>query len=388
MADAVGGFVPAGDPPVVGEQSPACESFRLQSPAQAHAQETRRSTMNPTRLFAAVFCTALGFATLQAQTLKLLVWEEYLDPDVLKAFTKETGIKVVEDNFDDNEGMMAKTGTGKSGYDIVSPSDYAVQVMARRKVLAELDHAKLPNLKHLSKDFVDLYYNTGQKFAVPFTWGTSGLAYNKKKVQNPPTKWADMFDVEKLKPLKGRISILDDAREVAGSALLALGLDPNTQNKADLEKAGEILRRQKPYLAKYDSASAEDSVASGETWIAQGYSGDIATAQAENPDIGYIIPEEGVTFFVDNLCVLQESKNKEAAHKLLDYLMRPDVALANMNSMKFATTNADIKDDGIDESLKSSAALMLPPKEKRILFKDPGQEMGDAFEALFNDLKN
>jgi len=339
-------------------------------------------------LFAAVLCTVLSLSGLQAQTLKLLVWEEYLDPDVLKAFTKETGIKVVEDNFDDNEGMMAKTGTGKSGYDIVSPSDYAVQVMTRRKVLAELDHAKLPNLAHLSKDFVDLYYNPGQKVAVPYTWGTSGLAYNKKKVPNPPKKWADLFEVATLQPLKGRISILDDAREVAATALLALGLNPNTPDKADLDKAAALLRKQKPFLAKYDSASAEDSLASGETWLAQGYSGDIATAQAENPDIAYLIPEEGVAFFIDNLCILQESKNKEAAHQLLNYLLRPEVALANMNAMKFASTNGAIKDDEIDESLKGSAALVLPPPGKRVLFKDPGQEMGDAFEALFNDLKN
>lgn len=344
--------------------------------------------MKRSRFIAALFCTILGLAGLQAQTLKLLVWEEYLDPDVLKAFTKETGIKVVEDNFDDNEGLMAKTGTGKSGYDIVSPSDYAVQVMARRKILADLDHTKLPNLKNLSKDFVDLYYNPGQKAAIPYTWGTSGLAYNKKKIPNPPKKWADLFDPGTLQPLKGRISILDDAREVAATALLALGLDPNTSNKADLDKAGVLLRKQKPFLAKYDSASAEDSLASGETWLAQGFSGDIATAQSENPDIAYLIPEEGVTFFIDNLCVLQESKNKEAAHRLLNYLLRPDVALANMNAMKFASTNGAIDEGGIDESLKASAALVLPPKEKRVLFMDPGQEMGDAFEALFNDLKN
>ena len=344
--------------------------------------------MKSPRLFAAVLATALSLAGLQAQTIKLLVWEEYLDPEVLRAFTKETGIKVVEDNFDDNEGLMAKAGTGKSGYDIVSPSDYAVQIMARRKLLAPLDHGKLANIKNLKPDFVDLYYNPGQKLAVPYTWGTSGLAYNKKKVPNPPTKWADLFDVEKLKPLKGRISILDDAREVVGTALFALGLDPNTQSKEDLEKAGVLLRRQKPFLAKYDSASAEDSVASGETWVAQGFSGDIATAQGENPDIGYILPEDGVTFFIDNLCLLEESKNKEAAHKLLDYLMRPEVGLANMNAMKFASTNAAIKEEDIDESLRGSAALMMPAKDKRVLFKDPGQEMGDAFEALFNDLKN
>lgn len=344
--------------------------------------------MKSPRFFAAVLAAALSLTGLHGQTLKLLVWEEYLDPEVLRAFTKETGIKVVEDNFDDNEGLMAKAGTGKSGYDIVSPSDYAVQIMARRKLLATLDHAKLANIKNLKADFVDLYYNPGQKLAVPYTWGTSGLAYNKKKVPNPPTKWADLFDVEKLKPFKGRISILDDAREAVGTALFALGLDPNTQSKEDLEKAGVLLRRQKPFLAKYDSASAEDSVASGETWIAQGFSGDIATAQGENEDIGYILPEDGVTFFIDNLCLLEESKNKEAAHKLLDYLMRPEVGLANMNAMKFASTNGAIKEEDIDESLRGSAALMMPAKEKRVLFKDPGQEMGDAFEALFNDLKN
>jgi spermidine/putrescine-binding protein len=346
------------------------------------------TTMRLSRLLAILCLATASVTAAPAQTLKLLVWEEYLDPSVLKAFTKETGIKVVEDNFDDNEGLMAKTGTGKSGYDMVSPSDYAVQVMVRRKLLAELDHAALKNLKNLSPDFTDLYYNRGQKFAVPYTWGTSGLAYNKKKVKNPPASWADMFEVEKLQPLKGRISILDDAREVAATALLALGLDPNTGKPGDLEKAAVLLRRQKPFLAKYDSASAEDSLASGETWLAQGFSGDIATAQAENPDIAYILPKEGVSFFIDNLCILQESKNKAAAHALLDYLMRPEVALVSMNAMKFASTNKAINPEEIDESLRGSAALMLPAREKRVLFMDPGQEMGDAFEALFNDLKN
>jgi spermidine/putrescine-binding protein len=347
-----------------------------------------RITMRLPRLLAILCLATASVTAAPAQTLKLLVWEEYLDPSVLKAFTKETGIKVVEDNFDDNEGLMAKTGTGKSGYDIVSPSDYAVQIMVRRKLLAELDHAALKNLKNLSPDFTDLYYNRGQKFAVPYTWGTSGLAYNKKKVKNPPASWADMFEVGKLQPLKGRISMLDDAREVAATALLALGLDPNTGKPGDLEKAAVLLRRQKPFLAKYDSASAEDSLASGETWLAQGFSGDIATAQAENPDIAYILPKEGVSFFIDNLCILQESKNKAAAHMLLDYLMRPEVALVSMNAMKFASTNKAIKAEEIDESLRGSAALMLPAREKRVLFMDPGQEMGDAFEALFNDLKN
>ena len=330
---------------------------------------------------------ALALTTGHAQTLKLLIWEEYLDPEIIKAFTKETGIKIVEDNFEDNEGMMAKAGTGRSGYDIVSPSDYAVQIMVRRKLLAPLDPTKVPNLANLDPDFVDLYYNPGQKFAAPYTWGTSGIAYNKKKVRNPPKKWADLFNPEKLAPFKGRISMLDDGREVASAALLALGLNPNTKSLDDIRKAGELLKKQKPFIAKYDSASAEDSIASGETWLAQGYSGDIATAQAENPDIGYYLPEEGVTFFVDNLCILQESKKKEAAHTFINYLMRPDIAAKNMNSMKFASTNGKIKSGDIDKSLRSSAALMMPPKEKRVLFLDPGQEIGDAFEEMFTKLK-
>ncbi len=343
-------------------------------------------TMKTNRLLAAAAAVLLSLTAGHAQTLKLLVWEEYLDPDVLKDFTKATGIKVVTDNFDDNEGLMAKVGTGKSGYDVVSPSDYAVQILARRKVLAELDRKQLPNLANLDAEFTDLYYNPGQKWAVPFTWGTSGLAYNKKKVPNPPRTWKEMFDAERLQPWKGRISMLDDVREAAGSALIALGMDPNPTTAAEVAKAGELLKKQKPFLAKYDSASAEDSVASGETWIAHAFSGDVAVAQSENEDIGYLLPEDGVTFFIDNLAILAESKNKDAAHKLLNFLLTPEAATQNCNSMKFGSCNAKLKTDELDEGLKSSAALMKPAKDKRTLFKDPGQEIGDALESMFSRL--
>ena len=334
---------------------------------------------------------AFAFATLtastHAQTLKLLIWEEYLDPAVVKAFTKETGIKVVEDNFDTNESMMAKAGTGRSGYDIVAPSDYAVQIMARRGLLAKLDRKKVPNLGNVAADFAGLYYDPKQEYAVPYTWGTSGLAYNKKKVPQPPAKWADLFDPEKLKPWKGRISMLDDGREAASAALLALGLNPNTKSAGEIGKAGELLIKQKPFVAKYDSSAFEDSLASGETWLAHGYSGDIAVAQGENPDLAYLIPEEGAVFFVDNFAILKESKRSDAAHKFLDYLMRPEVSAKNVNAMRYGSCNGKIAEGAIDEDIRKSAAFVLPPKNKRIMLEDPGQEIGDAFEQMWSKVK-
>jgi len=333
------------------------------------------------------FAFAALTASTDAQTLKLLIWEEYLDPAVVKAFTKETGIKVVEDNFDTNESMMAKAGTGRSGYDIVAPSDYAVQIMARRGLLAKLDRKKVPNLSNVAADFAGLYYDTKQEYAVPYTWGTSGLAYNKKKVPQPPAKWADLFDTEKLKPWKGRISMLDDGREAASAALLALGLNPNTKNAGEIGKAGELLIKQKPFVAKYDSSAFEDSLASGETWLAHGYSGDIAVAQSENPDLAYLIPEEGAVFFVDNLAILKESKRSDAAHKFLDYLMRPEVSAKNVNAMRYGSCNGKIAEDAIDEDIRKSAAFVLPPKNKRIMLEDPGQEIGDAFEQMWSKVK-
>jgi spermidine/putrescine transport system substrate-binding protein len=336
----------------------------------------------------AAMCGVASVAGAQEKVLKLFIWEEYMDSEVLAEFTKETGIKVVEDNYDSVESMLAKVTGGKSGYDLVVPADYGVQILAKRGLLAELDQGKLKNLGNLDPKLKGLPFDPAGKFAVPYMRGTSGIAFNKKKVKNPPTKWADLFDPAKLAGWKGRISMLDDGRELGAAALLALGHDPNTTDRALIAAAEKLLQAQKPFLAKYDSASAEDSVASEETWIAQAFSGDVAVAQAENPDISYLIPEEGCTFFVDCFAILAESKRVAEAHQLIDFLLRPDIALKNVNSTRYASACAAIKPDEIEPSILESASFVPLREGKMFSMIDLGEEIGEVYEKLWTGLKD
>jgi spermidine/putrescine-binding protein len=339
-------------------------------------------------LLLTAFVTALCPVRASAETtLKLFIWEEYIAPEVVEEFTKETGIVIVEDNFDSVESALAKLNSGQSGYDVVVPSDYGVQIMVKRDLVATLDHTKLKNLKNLDPKLSELKFDPGWKHSVPYFQGTSGLAYSKKKVPTPPTSWADLFDETKLKAWKGRVSMLDDMRECAAAAYKVLGIDPNTTTVGDVAKAAALLTKQKPFLAKYDSASAEDSVASGETWISQAFSGDVAAVQAENDDVGYIIPKEGCTLFVDALVILKESKQSEAAHQFIDFLLRKDVGVKNVNGTGYRSC-LDLDPAQLTETVRQSAAYAPVVEGKMSSFLDAGQEMGDAYEAMWTKLKN
>lgn len=294
----------------------------------------------------------------QASTLNLFIWEEYLDPEVKEAFRKETGIRIVESNFGSNEDMLAKLQAGAS-FDVIVPSDYMVQVMRRMNLLLPLDHSQLPNIVHIDDWLHRFKYDPGHKFSIPFQWSTTGIAYNKKQVSPAPDSWAFLFDPVKAAPFKGRMSLLNDPREVIGAALLHLGHPLNSTDPAHLAQAEALLLAQKPLIAKYDSESFEDSLAAAETVIAHGWSGEFAVAQSENPDIAFILPKEGAVIFVDNLAIPASAKNKEAAYQFINYLLRPEVAAQIAHYSLYGTANKSAL-PLIDDKVKNGPGFLRP----------------------------
>jgi spermidine/putrescine transport system substrate-binding protein len=323
-------------------------------------------------------------AASEAKVLNLFIWEEYLDPAVKDDFQKETGIRVVESNFGSNEDMLAKLQAG-GGFDLVVPSDYMVQVMKRMKLLQLLDRSKLTYLIHLDPYFDTFTYDPGFAYCVPFQWSTTGIGYNSKQFSTPPDSWAYLFDPGKAAAHKGRMSMLNDPREVIGAALMYLGYSLNSTQPDELKKAETLIRSQKSLVAKYDSESFEDSLASGETVLAHGWSGEFAVAASENPDIQFVLPKEGAVIFVDNLAIPIGAKNVEGAHLFINFLLRPDIAARVANYSLYGSTNKAAL-PLIEPSVKNGPGFLRPEGVKLYEIKDLGEKTA-LYDQIWTRLK-
>lgn len=318
-----------------------------------------------------------------AKELRLYNWDRYIDPQVLKDFEREFGVRVIEDKFASNEDLLAKI-QASGGYDVIVPSDYTVQIMIRRQLLAPLDHRNLPNLKNLGKRFREAAYDPGNRYSVPYLWGTSGLGYSRKRFPQPPAGWDDVFNPDKLKKHKGRVSMLNDMRETIGAALIYKGFSPNTTDPSQLEAAKQALLAQKPYLAKYDSEAYKESLAAGETVLVHGWSGEILAQRADNPDVAFIVPREGSFLFVDSLAIPKSTKNQYTAEVFINYLLRPQVAARNSSYLRYPSPNEAAR-PLIDPRLEG-ATYKLPQGITLHSIRDIG-EAGRLYERVWTEVK-
>ena len=241
-----------------------------------------------------VFAASVGA---HAAELNIYAWSGELPQAIVDDFAAKTGIKVTVDTFDSNETLIAKLESGASGYDLIEPSQYAVQVLAKKGLIQELDHSKIPNISNLSDAFKAVSYDPGNKYSVPYVWGTTGFAYNTDCVKEPITSWKALWD-EKY---TGRIYMLDNMLGAYIAGLQYVGARAGTTNPDEIAKATEALIKQKVVLGGYNSTNFADLVSSGEACIAQGWNGNFAQAAANNPKVVYVLPDEGGTMWVDAL---------------------------------------------------------------------------------------
>jgi putrescine transport system substrate-binding protein len=281
-------------------------------------------------------------------------WSDYVEPTILDAFAKETGIRVRYDTFDSNDTLETKLLAGKSGYDVVVPTAYFLERQIKAGVFQKLDKAKLPHLgavwpaiaKHLAA------YDPGNQYAVNYMWGTVGIGYNVKKAQEilgaagEMDSWNIVFGPGALAKFKDcGVHMLDSSDDILPAALHFLGRDPNSTDPADLEKAADLVAKVRPAVRKFHSSEYLNALASGEICLVVGWSGDVKQAQkraaeAKNGvEIGYTVPKEGAQMFFDNLAIPKDSRNAAEAHAFIDYLLRPEVAAENTNFLSYANGN-------------------------------------------------
>ncbi|MEX5341550.1 polyamine ABC transporter substrate-binding protein [Pseudomonas sp. I2] len=320
--------------------------------------------------------TLLFGATAQAQpTVSVYNWTDYIGDTTLADFQASRGIKVIYDVFDSNETLEGKLLAGRTGYDVVVPSNHFLARQAQAGAFMPLERSKLPNWKHLDPTLLkQLERNDpGNTYAVPYLWGTNGIGYNVDKVKavlgiERIDSWAVLFEPENLKKLKQcGVAFMDSPDEMFPAMLHYLGMDPNSEAPADYAKAEAKLLELRPYVTYFHSSKYVSDLANGDVCVAFGYSGDVFQAanralEANNGvKVAYSIPKEGSNLWFDLLAIPKDANNPEQALAFIDYLLDPQVIAKVSAAVGYANANPDAK-AYMDASLVDNPEI-YPPQE-------------------------
>ena len=317
------------------------------------------------RKFALILCIliafsacAMGSASASGAELTVFNWFDYIDPAVIDLFEEETGITVKYVNFTTNEEMYTKLEAGAGTYDVIFPSEYMIERMIAHDMLEELDLSAMPNFANVMDRLKDPSYDPGNKYSVPYMWGTLGYLYNSEMVDEELTSWSALFD-EKY---AGNVIMMNSMRDSIGLALKYLGYSMNTRNEAELNEAKDLLIKQKQDKIQcgYLLDETKDKMVGGEAAIGVVYSGDAQYAIEKNENLVYVVPEEGSNIWVDGMCIPKGSKNVEGAMKFIDFLCREDIAAMNFDYIYYCSPIQAVV-DGLDE--EEAAQSTINPSE-------------------------
>lgn len=290
-------------------------------------------------VLALVLALAAVSPAMAAEVVNVFNWEDYICPEALELFTKETGIEVNYMNFTTNEDMMVKIRTDVGAFDVVFPSDYCIERLIKEGLLAEIDYDQIPNYKSVDDSYKDLPYDPMGKHSVPYMWGTLGILYDTTKVDEEITSWGALFDER----YKGEIIMMDSIRDTFGLALKYLGYSVNSREPAALNAATQLLIQQKKdgFVKAYQLDETKNMMVAGEATIGICYSGDALYAKDLNENLEYVVPDEGSNIWVDGMVVPASAKNYGNAMKFIDFMCRPDVAQLNCEYIWYSSPNAD-----------------------------------------------
>ena len=310
-------------------------------------------------------------------------WGEYIDPDTIDMFEDETGIEVVYDEYETNEIMYPKVESGAATYDVVCPSDYMISKMIANDLLAEINFDNIPNATaNIDAQYFEQSkgFDPDNKYSIPYCWGTVGILYNTTMVDEPITSWAQLWD-EKY---ADNILMQDSVRDAFMVAEKLNGFSMNTVNPDELEIVKNSLIEQKPLVQAYVVDQVRDKMIGGEAAIGVIYSGEAIFTQRENPDLKYVIPDEGTNVWIDSWVILKNAPNKENAEKFIDFMCRPDIALKNFEYITYSTPNEAARKLIEDEDIRNSGIAFPDLSQYNNL--EPFSYLGENSDALYNEL--
>lgn len=318
-------------------------------------------------------------------TITVYNWGEYIDPDLIKQFEEETGIKVIYETFDSNEAMMGKIEQGGTSYDITVPSEYMVEMMAEKNLLLPIDYSKVPNIKNIDPYFMDLPFDLGNKYSLPYFWGTVGIAYNPTLLEGQTFEsWDNLWDPS----LKQRVILVDSARETVGMSLNSLGYSLNSTDLDELREATDKLKSLSPNVKAVIGDEVTQLMVNNEAAVSLTWSGQAADMMYENEDIDYVVPEEGSNLWFDNIVIPRTAKNIDGAHAFINFMLDPEVAAQNADYVGYSTPNLtalDLMDPEVVEDER-----FYPDEETRShleVYKNLGLELLGVYNELFLEFK-
>jgi spermidine/putrescine transport system substrate-binding protein len=284
-------------------------------------------------------------------------WGEYIDESLLDDFTEQTGIKVNYSTFESNESMYTILRGGGADYDVIIPSDYMISRLIQEDMLEKLDYANIPNIELIDETYRSKEYDPTNEYSVPYMWGTVGIIYDPSRVDTPVTSWGVLFD----SAYAGDILMFDNPRDAMGIALKYLGYSLNTTNIDELEEAKALLTEQKPILQAYVMDQIFEKLEGGEAGIGPYYAGDYLVMLENNPDLEFVLPEEGSNIFIDAMCIPKGAKNKTNAEIFINFMCSTDAALRNAETIGYGTPSWEAYEQ-LDDEIKNDP-VSYPPQE-------------------------
>ncbi len=331
-----------------------------------------------------------GRANLTSGTEQVIIynWGEYIDPEVLDMFEEETGIQVIYEEFETNEIMYPKIQSGAIAYDLVCPSDYMIQKMIQNDLLQPLNFDNIPNAKNIGQVYYEKsrQFDPDNQYSIPYCWGTVGILYNTKMVDEPIDSWTVLWDTQ----YKDNILMQDSVRDAFAVALKTLGYSLNSTSIHELTQAKDLLVQQKPLVQAYVIDQVRDKMIGSEAAIGVIYSGEAIYTQTENPDLAYVVPKEGSNMWIDSWVMPKNAPNKENAEKFLDFLCRPEIALMNFEYITYSTPNEKARELIEDPAIRNSEIAF--PGDSILsrceTFTYLGEDADEVYNQLWREVKS
>ena len=331
-----------------------------------------------------------GRANLTSGTEQVIIynWGEYIDPEVLDMFEEETGIQVIYEEFETNEIMYPKIQSGAIAYDLVCPSDYMIQKMIQNDLLQPLNFDNIPNAKNIGQVYYEKsrQFDPDNQYSIPYCWGTVGILYNTKMVEEPIDSWTVLWDTQ----YKDNILMQDSVRDAFAVALKTLGYSLNSTSIHELTQAKDLLVQQKPLVQAYVIDQVRDKMIGSEAAIGVIYSGEAIYTQTENPDLAYVVPKEGSNMWIDSWVMPKNAPNKENAEKFLDFLCRPEIALMNFEYITYSTPNEKARELIEDPAIRNSEIAF--PGDSILsrceTFTYLGEDADEVYNQLWREVKS
>lgn len=331
-----------------------------------------------------------GRANLTSGTEQVIIynWGEYIDPEVLDMFEEETGIQVIYEEFETNEIMYPKIQSGAIAYDLVCPSDYMIQKMIQNDLLQPLNFDNIPNAKNIGQVYYEKsrQFDPDNQYSIPYCWGTVGILYNTKMVEEPIDSWTVLWDTQ----YKDNILMQDSVRDAFAVALKTLGYSLNSTSIHELTQAKDLLVQQKPLVQAYVIDQVRDKMIGNEAAIGVIYSGEAIYTRTENPDLAYVVPKEGSNMWIDSWVMPKNAPNKENAEKFLDFLCSPEIALMNFEYITYSTPNEKARELIEDPAIRNSEIAF--PGDSILsrceTFTYLGEDADEVYNQLWREVKS